>query len=629
MSGAYATDSDLVGQIDYKTDESTTLAGSVRQYEPDRDLIDHVENQWLSGGTISVSKYDYANDDLGRRQWVVRSGTAFAQGHYDDWAYNDRNELTGSERYNNTDPPSQANPDDELDFGYAYDPIGNRETMRAGDPNSPLTTYTANNLNQYDPNDPNDGYWEPTPTLDRKFVWYNWLPLEELDALNGNAIVRTYTWGLDLSGQNSEQNRDREGAAGLESAGGIGGLLALHDPDDDGDPNDPNDVERNYAYFYDANGNVGQLVAWASDYGGASGYDWHADRLVACYEYDPYGSVIGPDTDDDGEWQDDAGPYAADNPIRFSTKYFDAETALGYWGYRYYSPRLGRWMNRDPIGETGGQNIYAYVGNSPADRIDRLGRDWEPTPGHLKFYSWLLSRSGCCGPSIGLRLGQLLNAVEGQFGDLLPSEKAEACINMISSGGWEIAQFHRLGTPGGSNTEFYKGGCNTGDCKGTLQLFGRCYRANEMNYVLWGKMNKLCRDSLPQWATLNTGSTYTIDRAGHTFTERYWVIDCDDVTITSEFYHADSRLPENIFSLAFAKLGVTLHRVLGGRNIPAGPAGPGGIGCRQAFTEYGYTGNYGAVKRCALKHCGLKCCRRSYMGRLGAHAGGHIRVAVP
>ena len=30
------------------------------------------------------------------------------------------------------------------------------------------------------------------------------------------------------------------------------------------------------------------------------------------------------------------------------------ESGLGYWGYRYYSPRLGRWLNRDPIGEKGG-----------------------------------------------------------------------------------------------------------------------------------------------------------------------------------------------------------------------------------------------------------------------------------
>ncbi len=36
-----------------------------------------------------------------------------------------------------------------------------------------------------------------------------------------------------------------------------------------------------------------------------------------------------------------AGDYAEDQPFRFSTKYYDVETGLGYWGYRYYSPGIG------------------------------------------------------------------------------------------------------------------------------------------------------------------------------------------------------------------------------------------------------------------------------------------------
>lgn len=36
---------------------------------------------------------------------------------------------------------------------------------------------------------------------------------------------------------------------------------------------------------------------------------------------------------------------------RFSTKYYDAKADLYYYGYRYYSPSLGRWISRDPIKE--------------------------------------------------------------------------------------------------------------------------------------------------------------------------------------------------------------------------------------------------------------------------------------
>ena len=60
--------------------------------------------------------------------------------------------------------------------------------------------------------------------------------------------------------------------------------------------------------------------------------------------------------------------------------------AFGYAGYflhgrsglnltvhRAYSPSLGRFLNRDPIGEAGGINLYGYVGNEPVDSADPLG----------------------------------------------------------------------------------------------------------------------------------------------------------------------------------------------------------------------------------------------------------------
>jgi len=36
---------------------------------------------------------------------------------------------------------------------------------------------------------------------------------------------------------------------------------------------------------------------------------------------------------------------------RFSTKYFDKETSLYYYGYRYYNPETSRWLSRDPLGD--------------------------------------------------------------------------------------------------------------------------------------------------------------------------------------------------------------------------------------------------------------------------------------
>jgi RHS repeat-associated protein len=106
------------------------------------------------------------------------------------------------------------------------------------------------------------------------------------------------------------------------------------------------------AYYpsYDANGNVTDLT----DTNGTS---------VAHYEYDPYGNTTP------------ASFSTVANPFQFSTKYFDAETGLNYYGYRYYSPNLGRWISRDPSEEQGGLNVYSFVGNEAIGHQDDLGLD--------------------------------------------------------------------------------------------------------------------------------------------------------------------------------------------------------------------------------------------------------------
>jgi len=43
------------------------------------------------------------------------------------------------------------------------------------------------------------------------------------------------------------------------------------------------------------------------------------------------------------------------------------------YGYRHYDPVTGRWPSRDPIGEEGGVNLYAFVGNDGVNEWDFLG----------------------------------------------------------------------------------------------------------------------------------------------------------------------------------------------------------------------------------------------------------------
>ena len=55
-------------------------------------------------------------------------------------------------------------------------------------------------------------------------------------------------------------------------------------------------------------------------------------------------------------------------------------------GLRYFSPTLGMWLSRDPIGERGGLSLHAFCGNRPVNRIDALGlqRHWDDDPDEIQ-----------------------------------------------------------------------------------------------------------------------------------------------------------------------------------------------------------------------------------------------------
>ena len=94
------------------------------------------------------------------------------------------------------------------------------------------------------------------------------------------------------------------------------------------------------------------------------------DRLgaiVNAYAYSPFGEILN-------------STVTVPNSFTYVGAYgtIDDGNGLYFMKNRYYDSIQGRFLQKDPIGVTGGQtNLYNYVGNNPVTRIDPGGEDWK------------------------------------------------------------------------------------------------------------------------------------------------------------------------------------------------------------------------------------------------------------
>ncbi|MGA9866446.1 MAG: RHS repeat-associated core domain-containing protein [Acetobacteraceae bacterium] len=121
---------------------------------------------------------------------------------------------------------------------------------------------------------------------------------------------------------------------------------------------------RSYAY----QDGLGSVVALAN------GSSSPAGGLAGTYGYDAFGQTPTP-----------TGPV-----FRYAGQRFDSLTGLVYDNARFYSPALGRFLQPDPIGYAGGNNLYAYAGNDPVNLTDPSGL-WVMQVGSA---AWCLTKAG-------------------------------------------------------------------------------------------------------------------------------------------------------------------------------------------------------------------------------------------
>ena len=125
--------------------------------------------------------------------------------------------------------------------------------------------------------------------------------------------------------------------------------------------------------------------------------------VVEAYDCDAYGNTIiftAPGTD--GVWftDDDVQSSYGANEIIYCGYRFDPETDLYYVRNRTYNPALGRWLRRDPIGYSGGINLYEYVNGRAVAAVDPaglsgfLGSAWGVVTAPFDFFKHLVRGAG-------------------------------------------------------------------------------------------------------------------------------------------------------------------------------------------------------------------------------------------
>ena len=328
-----------------------------QSYEEKRDLLNSMA---YHRGTTLVTQRTYSYDTLGHP--LTRSTARNGQTVNDSFMQNFRSELVSATV-------------NDSSYGYDYDNIGNR-TAAIEDSSgvASRTTYTENELNQYTSIQKNE---------DPAFV-----PAFDADGNQTSVKTATGIWSVQYNAENRPVSFTcDDGATVIEcrydSMGRratkkmiINGTITLHQ----------RYIYRGYLqiaccditrtdcpclwlFTWDPTQPVATRPLAIRKDGNWFAYGWDLTKNICevfgqygyirtNYSYSPFGEVtISGDVT---------------QPIQGSSEYNDTELGLIYYNYRHYNPMAGRWINRDPLGETQ-KNLYDFVHLAPHMFYDVLG----------------------------------------------------------------------------------------------------------------------------------------------------------------------------------------------------------------------------------------------------------------
>jgi RHS repeat-associated protein len=313
----------------------TPLAGLPLTATYDYDDADRLTDLTLSGpgGVLHDEQYSY--DAVGNVTGIVSSRDGVIS-----YTYDDLNRLTGV-----TSPG--------FSDSYTYDAAGNRLTAGGAS-----YTYDAGGRLISSSDGITYGYDAAGNLISKtqggqatSYTWDGQNRLTHIDYPDGTHSAYAYDdFGRRISKRLPDGSTIYYVYDGLNLAqelDGTGAVVASYTYDGLDRPVTMWRDGQTYTYLLDRLGSVLGLVD-------ASGV------LIASYRYDPWGNVI-------------SSTGTLPNPLRFTSREYDEESGLYYYRARYYDAGIGRFISRDPIGVTGGLNLYAYVHDNPVNLSDPKG----------------------------------------------------------------------------------------------------------------------------------------------------------------------------------------------------------------------------------------------------------------